>query len=321
MNGRELDVVGVGAAIVDSLEHVDDAFLQKHNIHKSTMTLVSSQQIKSLMSALGTPAITRSGGSVANSLAGLAGLGAKTGFIGKVASDAMGTLFSQDLSNQGIQFYGGAEASGHTAQCLVMVTPDAERTMCTDLGVAGTLVADDIDEAVCARAKYLYLEGYMWDTPENKAAFLKAMQAARGKVALTLSDPFCVERHRDSFLEIIQNNVDVLFANSDELLSLYQTDDFDAACQKIAPHVEIAAVTRGEQGARILSAGQTIDVPASSIEKLVDTTGAGDLFASGFLYGLLQGDALDKCGQRGCVLAAAVIQVIGARLEVNQIIL
>lgn len=315
MTIRELDVVGVGAAIVDSLEHVDDAFLQKHIINKSTMTLVSSEFIQTVTQAIGKPAIVRSGGSVANSLAGLAGLGVKTGFIGKVASDAMGTLFSQDLRAQGIEFYGRAEASGHTAQCLVMVTPDAERTMCTDLGVAGTLEADDIDEDVCSRAKYLYLEGYMWDTPENKAAFLKAMKAARGKVALTLSDPFCVERHRDSFLEIIQNNVDVLFANAEELLSLYQTDDFDAACQKLAPHVEITAVTRGELGARILSGGQTIDVPAVSVAKLVDTTGAGDLFASGFLYGLLQGESLEQCGQRGCVLAGAVIQVIGARLE------
>lgn len=315
---NELDVVGVGAAIVDILARVPDKFLTEHDVHKGAMTLVSARQAHKLYGALiHTEKTVRSGGSVANTLAGLALLGADTGFVGKVANDELGDLFCHDLNEQGTAFCGRTEQNGRTAQCIVLVTPDAERTMCTHLGVSGTLHPDDVEDKLCAPAKYLYLEGYLWDTDQNKEAFLRAMTAAKGKVALSLSDEFCVDRHRDSFLKIIRSNIDILFANEAEICSLYQTDNFDTACEKVAQDVDLVALTRGAKGARILDGGgnNVMNIDSHAPTQLVDTTGAGDLFATGFFYGLLQNQPFDVCGRMGCRLATTVIEHMGARLN------
>lgn len=316
MADQLLDVVGIGNAIVDVLAQSDDAFLDKHGLVKGAMTLVDAERSASLYDAMG-PGVEASGGSAGNTMAGIAALGGKGGYIGKVRDDQLGRIFQHDIRAVGIEFNNPPAADGPpTGRCLIMVTPDAQRTMNTCLGAAVDLGPQDLDLEMIRRAKVTYMEGYLWDMPPAKAAYLEAAAAAHGagrKVSLTLSDSFCVERHRESFLELISGHVDILFANDDEICALFQVDSFDEAVTKVRGHCEIAAVTRGKQGSLIVSGEETLVVEAESIEQLVDTTGAGDLYAAGFLYGYTQGKSLYDCGRIASIAAAEVISHFGAR--------
>ncbi len=316
MSDTTHDVIAVGAAIVDIIARVGDATLEAQDLSKGAMTLVDEAGSTALYNALG-ETTERSGGSAANTIAALGALGRRAAFIGKRRDDTFGDIFAHDIRSTGTVFTSPAATEGEaTARCMVMVTPDAERTMATYLGVSGDLGPDDVDTDAVAGSGILYLEGYLWDKPAAKDAFRRAMEIAHEagrKVALSLSDPFCVDRHRDSFREIVASDIDVLFANEAELLSLYQTDDLEAALTAVAGDVAIAAITRGPDGAVIVSGDERIAVPALPVAALVDTTGAGDLFAAGFLNGMATGHPLDVCGAMGCTAANAVIQVLGAR--------
>ena len=309
-------VVGVGAAIVDVLARVTDATVQRLELPKGGMTLVDEDRAEAIHEALEQEKTLRSGGSVANTIAALGALGVPTAFIGKRAGDMLGETFALDIRGTGAAFDAPSAKDGRTATCHVLVTPDAERTMATHLGVSGDLGPDEVDEGTVRGGGVLYLEGYLWDKPAAKDAFRAAMAAAKDagrKVALSLSDPFCVDRHRDSFREIVEGDVDILFANEDEALALYEVNDVEAAASRLADAVEIAAVTRSEKGALVLANGARHEVAAVEVPTLVDTTGAGDLFAAGFLFGLSRGEDAETCGRMGCEAAAAVIQVLGAR--------
>jgi len=316
MSAPTHDVIGVGAAIVDIIARIDDGILVDQDLSKGAMTLVDEAGSDAIYDALG-ETTERSGGSGANTLAALGALGRKVAFIGKRRDDKFGEIFAHDIRATGAAFDSPAATTGEaTARCLVMVTPDAERTMATYLGVSGDLGPDDIDAGTVSGGGILYLEGYLWDKPAAKDAFHRAMDIAHEagrKVALSLSDPFCVDRHRDSFREIVANKIDVLLANEAELLSLYETEDLHRALDAVAGDVDIAAVTRGAEGAVIVSGTERIEVPAESVAALVDTTGAGDLFAAGFLNGMATGQPLATCGAMGCAAANVVIQVLGAR--------
>lgn len=319
---KSLDVVALGAAIVDILARVDDAFLEAQELPKGGMVLVDSARAKRIYDAMG-PAKEVSGGSAANTIAGLAALGAPVAFVGKTKADQLGEIFRHDIRAIGAQFDTAAFAADHdgaTARSMILVTPDAQRTMCTDLGVSGLLDPEDVPAATIADAKALYLEGYLWDREATKESFRVAMRAARdsgAQVALSLSDPFCVERHRDSFREIVRDEIDILFANEAEILSLYQLDRFEDAVAAVMQEVEISALTRSEKGCAVIAGSARIDVPAAPIAELVDTTGAGDQFAAGFLYGHTRGLPPEVCGRMGCVAAAEVIQHLGARPEAD----
>ncbi|MEL6977607.1 MAG: adenosine kinase [Pseudomonadota bacterium] len=319
---KPVDVVALGAAIVDALASVEDGFLVEHDVAKGAMTLVDHARAEAVHRGV-REAREISGGSAANTVAGLASLGARVAFVGKIKEDAAGGLFREDIRRIGVAFDTApfaANAPGATARCLVLVTPDAQRSMLTDLGVSGLLTVDDLPIETLAQAKIVYLEGYLWDHVETKRAFSAAAAAAKeagGAVALTLSDAFCVDRHRDSFKELVANQVDILFANEAEILSLYETDDFSAAAAAAARDAPIAVITRSEKGCVVLSDGERHDVAAAPIGALVDTTGAGDLFAAGFLFGLVRGADLQTCGRMGCLAASEVIQHLGARPEIN----
>jgi len=256
MSDSPLDVVGIGNAIVDVLTQADEAFLVTHDLAKGTMTLIDGNRAEELYAAMG-PGLEVSGGSAANTMAGLASLGGNGAFIGKVRNDQLGGIFQHDIRAAGVAFETPVATGGPpTARCLIFVTPDAQRTMNTFLGAAVELGSEDLDEAAIGRAKVTYMEGYLWDPPNAKAAFQAAARIAHDagrKVSLTLSDPFCVERHRDSFLELIGGHVDILFANEAEIRALYQVDDFDRALQEVRGHCEIAALTRGEKGSVVLA--------------------------------------------------------------------
>lgn len=318
MADPRLDVLGIGNAIVDVIAHADDEFLARHDLEKGTMTLIDAERAHALYDDMG-PGLESSGGSAANTMAGLAALGARGGFIGKVRNDQLGGIFRHDMRAVGIDFDApAAEAGPPTARCLVFVTPDAQRTMATFLGVSTSLGPDDIDEQTVADAKITYLEGYLWDAPAAKEAFIKAAKVAHDhgrRVALTLSDPFCVERHRDSFRDLLKGHVDLLFANEKEIISLYEASTFDEALQHARGHCEVAALTRSEKGAVILSGDDVHVVDAEPVGKVVDTTGAGDLYAAGFLYGFTKGYGLYDCGRIGAVCAGEVISHVGARPE------
>ena len=317
-----VDVIGVGNAIVDVIAHADDAFLDRHGLAKGAMTLIDADQAKALYAAMG-PGTEKSGGSAANTIAGLASFGGSAAFVGKVRDDQLGSIFAHDIGALGVRFAtpmappGGEPA---TARCLVFVTPDAQRTMCTFLGVSVELGPQDISEAQIGAAQVTYLEGYLWDPHDAKAAMRKAIAAAKSagrRVAFTLSDAFCVDRHRAEFLDLIAGDVDVLFANEAEILSLYQVDSFDAALQQVRGHAEIVALTRSEKGSVVLSGDEVHVIDASPVARVVDTTGAGDLYAAGFLHGLTRGAGLADCGRLGSLAAAEVIQHIGARPETS----
>jgi sugar/nucleoside kinase (ribokinase family) len=319
MAQADLDVVGIGNAIVDVIARSDEQTIEKHGLPKGAMTLIDAEQAHDLYNAMG-PGQESSGGSVANSMAGLASLGGRGAFIGKVRNDQLGGIFRHDMRATGIQFDSpSAEAGDPTARCLVFVTPDAQRTMATYLGISTQLAPEDLDIDLIQRAKITYLEGYLWDAPPAKEAFVQAAKAAHeaGKrVALSLSDPFCVERHRESFRDLLAGHVDILFANEDEITALYEVDTFDEALQHVRGHCEVAALTRSAKGSLVLSGDEVHVVDAEPITRLVDTTGAGDMYAAGFLYGFTQGYSLYDCGRAGAIAAAEVVSHVGARPQV-----
>lgn len=318
MSDARFDVAGIGNAIVDVLTKTDDAFLQGEGLAKGAMTLVDEAQARQVYDKVG-PALECSGGSAANTIAVLAGLGGKAAFMGKVKDDAFGRIFAHDIRSLGVHFDMAAAADGPaTANCLVLVTPDAERTMLTYLGASVHFGPDDVDLGVIADAKVTYLEGYLWDPPAAKDAFRTAAAAAHDAgrdVALSLSDPFCVDRHRDDFLDLIEGRVDILFANEDEIISLYQTDTFDAALEQVRGHCKIAALTRSEKGSVIAAGNEVHVVPAEAVTQVVDTTGAGDAYAAGFLYGYTSGEDMVTSARMGGIAAAEVISKFGARPE------
>ena len=318
MTDPSLDVVGIGNAIVDVLSQADEAFLTAQDLAKGAMTLIDGARAEALYAIMGS-GVEVSGGSAANTLAGLASLGGSGAFIGKVRNDQLGGIFQHDIRAAGVAFDTPVATDGpSTARCLIFVTPDAQRTMNTFLGAAVELGPDDLDQAVIERAKVTYMEGYLWDPPNAKAAFQAAARMAHEagrKVALSLSDSFCVERHRDSFLELIGGHVDLLFANEDEIRALFQVDDFDRALQEIRGHCEIAALTRGDKGSVVLAGAEVHEIDAAPVDKVVDTTGAGDLYAAGFLHGYTQGKGLYDCGRIAALAAAEVLTHYGARPE------
>ena len=316
MNNADYDVLGIGNAIVDILAYAEDGFLAAEGLDKGAMALVDAERAAALYDKVG-PAVECSGGSAANTIAGLASLGGRGAFIGKVANDALGGVFRDDIKALGVAFETAPATDGTpTATSLVLVSPDAERTMQTYLGACVDLGPADIDENMVRAAAVTYLEGYLWDPPAAKEAFLKAAAVAHAngrKVSLSLSDPFCVERHRGDFLELIAGHVDILFANEDEIISLYKAGEFDAALRAVRGHCEIVALTRGPKGSVVLSGDEVHVVDADPVASLVDTTGAGDAYAAGFLYGLSQGDGLARAAHIGNVAAGEVIQHLGAR--------
>jgi sugar/nucleoside kinase (ribokinase family) len=321
MVSTQFDVLAIGNAIVDVLARTDDAFLVQHKMHKGTMRLIDEVQAAKLYDAMG-PAVEISGGSAANTVVGVASLGARAGFIGKVKNDGLGRVFAHDIRAAGVSFATPPASAGpSTARCYLLVTPDGERTMNTYLGAAQHLHPNDIDADAVAAAQIIYLEGYLWDPPRAKEAFLKAAKiahAAERDVALTLSDAFCVDRYRAEFLDLIRSRtVDLVFANERELRSLYETADFDSALDGLRNDARLAVVTRSEKGCLIVTREQTEAVPASPVERVVDATGAGDLFAAGFLAGLSRGSDYRTAGRLGALVAAEVIQHLGARPETS----
>ena len=318
MSGLAFDVLGIGNAIVDVIARSDGSFLRAHELPKGGMTLIDAEQAHRLYEAMG-PAREISGGSVANTMAGLASLGGRGAFVGKVRNDQLGGIFRHDIQATGVTFETPPAHSGlPTARCLVFVTPDAQRTMATFLGASTELTPDDLDHRQIAQAKVTYLEGYLWDAPAAKQAFVEAARAAHesgNRVALSLSDGFCVDRHRESFLDLVENHVDILFANEDEITKLYQVETFDDALQHVRGHCEVAALTRSERGSLVLAGEEIHVVDAAKPERLADTTGAGDLYAAGFLFGFTQGYSLPDCGRIAAAAAAEAIAHVGARPE------
>ncbi|MGE3149458.1 MAG: adenosine kinase [Pseudorhodoplanes sp.] len=313
------DVVGIGNAIVDVLARADDDFLQAQKMNKGGMALIDEAQAASIYSSMG-PAIEISGGSAANTIVGVASFGARAAFIGKVRDDDLGHIFAHDIRAAKVAFETSPAKSGpSTARSYILITPDGERTMNTYLGAAQDLTPADIDEKTIAGAAITYLEGYLWDPPQAKEAFLKAARTAHGanrRVALTLSDAFCVDRYRDEFLRLLRDGtIDLLFANESELKSLYQTSDFDTAVSALRQDAKLAAVTRSEKGCVVVTEAAVEAVPAFPISGIVDTTGAGDLFAAGFLFGLARGASHVMAGRLGGLAAAEIIQHVGARPE------
>jgi fructokinase len=309
------DIIGIGNAIVDVVAAADDQFLSRHDMRKGGMALIDAQAADALYAAM-PPGMESSGGSVANTCAAAAGLGAKVAFLGKVADDQLGAVFRHDITAAGVHFPTPALSGGApTARCLILVTPDGQRTMNTFLGACVAFGEADLDLAAVADAEVLYLEGYLFDPPAAQAAFRAAADAAHAagrRVALSLSDAFCVDRHRAAFREFVRDRVDVLFANEAEVTSLYELGDFEAAAQAAAGEVALAALTRSEAGSVILRGAERVDVPAEPA-KVVDTTGAGDAYAAGFLAGLTAGRSLPACGRLGSIAAAEVISHFGAR--------
>jgi sugar/nucleoside kinase (ribokinase family) len=320
MTETSYDVLGVGNAIVDVLAQVDEAFITTHELAKDAMLLIDEERATSLYAAF-PPSEEISGGSAANSLAGVASFGARGAYIGKVANDQLGEVFAHDLRAAGVAYdTAPLEGGPATARCLIAVPPDARRAMNTFLGASALMDEADIDQALVKASTVTFLEGYLFDREEAKRAFVRAAEYARAadrRVALTLSDIFCVERHRDSFRQLVKNHVDVLFANEAELKSLYETEDFDAALASVRAETRVAAVTRSEKGAVIVSGDDEARVPATPVEKVVDTTGAGDLFAAGFLTGYSRGADLETCGRLGVIAAGEIISHMGARPQVS----
>lgn len=314
---KRYDVVGIGNALVDILAHTDDAFLERMGVEKGIMQLIDTERAAELYGEMG-PAIEVSGGSAANTIAGLAALGQSTAYVGKVKDDQLGAIFAHDLRAQGADYetpLAPRDAAFETGRSMVLVSPDGERSMNTYLGASERLGPSDIDEAQMAAAAWVYLEGYRFDGPDSHDAFAKAVQACRGaggRVSVTLSDPFCVERHRDAFRDLVRDHIDLLFANEHELKSLYQVEDLDEAMALAAAEIDIVVCTVAEKGAYAVANGERVHAPAVATE-VVDATGAGDLFAAGFMHGLLTGHPLLTCTQMGCVAAAEVISHIGAR--------
>jgi len=317
----QYDVLGIGNAIVDVIARAEDDFLIKHGMNKGMMALIDEPRAEAIYASMG-PAIEISGGSGANTIAGVASFGARAAFIGKVKDDELGRAFAHDIRAAGVAFDTPPASEGpSTARCYVLVTPDGERTMNTFLGAAQDLHPNDVEPDVVKAAAITYLEGYLWDPPHAKEAFRKAASIAHDagrKVALTLSDAFCVGRYRDEFLNLMRTGaVDLIFANESELKSLYETADFDTAVRALPNDVSLAVVTRSEKGCVVVSRESHESVSAAPIDRLVDATGAGDLFAAGFLSGLARGQDHRNCARLGAIAAAEVIQHLGARPETS----
>jgi sugar/nucleoside kinase (ribokinase family) len=320
MAERIYDVVGIGNAIVDVIARCDDAFLSKHDLAKGFMRLIPAGEAGRLYEAMG-PAVERSGGSAANTIAGLASFGARCGFIGRVAADQFGGIFRHDIRSLGVTYNSSPVDDGEpTARCLIFVTPDGERTMNTFLGVSVGFTPTDLDASLIEAAKIVYLEGYLFDRKEAKEAFEQAARIAKKagvRVALTLSDAFCVDRHRSDFRAFIREGADIVFANAKEITSLYEVNSFAEAADAALGECELAVLTRSEEGSVIASNGETITIAPEPVREVVDLTGAGDLYAAGFLYGLTRNLPLRTCGQLGSLAAAEVISHIGARPEMS----
>ena len=321
MASTRFDVLGIGNAIVDVIARTEDDFLAKQKMRKGAMQLIDEVQAVGIYDAMG-PAVEVSGGSAANTIVGVASLGGRAAFIGKIKDDDLGRVFAHDIRAAGVAFATPPASAGpSTARCYVLVTPDGERTMNTYLGAAQDLHPNDIDADAVAAAQIIYLEGYLWDPPHAKEAFLKAAKIAHDAerdVALTLSDAFCVGRYRAEFLDLIRTGtVDIVFANESELHSLYETSDFDTAVNALRNDVRLAVITRSEKGCLVVTREETDAVPASPIERMVDATGAGDLFAAGFLVGLSRGVEYRTAARLGALAAAEVIQHLGARPETS----
>lgn len=321
MTAATYDVLGIGNAIFDILVRTDDAFLAQHGMAKGSMALIDEARAAAVYQAMG-PATEMSGGSAANTIFGVAGFGAKAAYVGKVKDDQIGRMYTHDIRAAHVAFTTAAATDGPATGCsYILVTPDGERTMNTYLGAAQDLSPADIDPAQIAASSIVYLEGYLWDPANAKEAFLKASKIAhdnRRSVALTLSDAFCVGRYRDEFLDLIRTGtVDLVFANEAELASLYQTEDFDKALAQLRNDAQLAVVTRSEKGCVVVAKDKVTPVPASPVKEVVDTTGAGDLFAAGFLFGLVRGFGHEQCGHLGALAAAEVIQHIGARPQTS----
>ena len=320
MSGTQFDVVGIGNAIVDVLARTDDHFLAQNRLSKGAMTIIDAQTAEELYGKMG-PGVEVSGGSAANTIASIATLGGRGAFIGKVMDDQMGQVFRHDIRAVGVAFDTLSMVNGApTARSLIFVTEDAERTMQTYLGACIELGPDDVDPQIIESSQITYLEGYLWDPQQAKEAFIKAAKVAQQagrQVSLSLSDPFCVDRHRGEFIDLVNSHVDILFANEEEIKSLYQVDSFDAALQHVKGHCEIAALTRGSKGSIIISGDNIHILDAEKVEKVVDTTGAGDAYAAGFLFGYTQGKDLGACGELGGILAAEIISHYGARPDTD----
>jgi len=320
MTSASIDVVGIGNAIVDVIANAEDSLLARESLVKGTMTLIDAPRAEALYQMMG-PAIEASGGSAGNTMAGLASLGGKGAYVGKVRDDFLGLVYRHDITAIGVRFDTQVATTGPgTARCLILVTPDGQRTMNTYLGACVDLGPADIDPEIIVAAQITYLEGYLFDPPQAQEAFRKAAaiaHAAGRKVALSLSDPFCVGRHRAAFRDLVDREVDILFANEAEICSLYETADFAAAAAAVRRHVAIAALTRSAAGSVILTPGAEHLIAAAPVARVVDTTGAGDLYASGFLYGLTRALPLPTCGEIGSLCAAEIICHFGARPEVQ----
>ena len=320
MAASGFDVLCIGNAIVDVIARVGEEFVSRHGLVKGSMNLIDETRAEELYADMG-QAIEVSGGSAGNTAAGVASLGGKAAYFGKVKADQLGAIFRHDMRAQGVSFDTAPASDGPaTARSFILVTPDSERTMNTYLGACVNFTTADVDRNVVEAAQVTYMEGYLWDRPEAKEAFKLAAKFARAagrKTSITLSDSFCVERHRDSFLDLIRSDIDIVFANETEIKSLYQTEDFDAAVKAIAGDCPVAVVTRSEKGCVVVKGSEVHASPAHPVGKVVVVTGAGDLFASGFLFGLTNGKSLYESARLGSMAAAEVISHIGARPEVK----
>ena len=313
---HSFDVAGIGNALVDVLAHHDDGFLAEHGMAKGRMELIDTETAERLYAAIGT-GLEMSGGSAANTIAGVASFGGRAAYLGRVHDDELGAVFAHDMRSTGVHFSTKPSVDGPpTGRCLIVVTPDAERTLNTYLGASEFFCPDDVDAEVIRTSKVTYLEGYLFDRPESKDAYWAATEIAHSadrEVALTLSDLFCVERHRDDLLELIKDRVDIIFANESEAFALWDCDDIDTAARRAKDDVAIACITRSEKGSIVVRGDDVHEVPAHPVEHLVDTTGAGDLYAAGFLYGYTHDHSLPDCGRLGSLAAAAVLGHTGAR--------
>ncbi len=318
---KRFQLVGIGNAMVDVLSHCDDAFLTENGVEKSIMQLIDMERGVALYDRIG-PAMEMSGGSAANTIAGFAHLGGRAAYVGKVKDDQLGRIFTHDLRAQGVTYEVPLADRRHeheTGRCIVLVTPDGERSMNTYLGVTEHLSPSDIDAAMMADAEWIFLEGYRFDGPESHEAFAKAIAAARGaggKVALTLSDPFCIDRHHQAFARMLRDDVDMLFANRAEIMAMYDLDSFDACLAAAAAEVETVVCTESEHGVHIVAGETRIHCPAVPT-RVIDATGAGDLFAGAFLWGYVEGHDLETCGIMGNIAASEVISHLGARVEAD----
>lgn len=320
MSHADFDVVGIGNAIVDVLSHCDDAFLEAEGLAKGSMTLIDPARATELYGRMG-PSIEISGGAAANSMVGAASLGSRSAYIGKVRADQLGEIFAHDIRAAGVHFDVPAAPDGPaTARSHILVTPDANRTMSTYLGAAVELGPEDIDTDLIARSSVLYLEGYLWDRPRAKEAFRVAMAAAHAagrQVSLTLSDSFCVERHLDEFRALVENDVDLLFANEEEIFALTGTRDLSAAIAAVRGRSDVVVITRSAEGSVVVTESETVEVAPAPVAELVDTTGAGDLYAAGFLHGASHALPFAECGRLASLAAAEVISHLGARPQVS----